>query len=138
MAVWESDCLFGMRVELRSVNETQHRGPVPSVTTHSLSLLPCQTGWKENHATFVSELKSLQATGLSSFGPSLKEAFDLLNVHRLHTSIDHYGQVGARSHMQESQPGLCKLLHQHRSLWAGRSSFLVCMNPKLGYCLLYM
>lgn len=51
-----------------------------------------KTGWKENHATFVSELKSLQATGLSSFGPSLKEAFDLLNVHRLHTSIDHYGQ----------------------------------------------
>lgn len=52
-----------------------------------------QAGWKENHATFVSELKNLEAIGLSSLGRSLKEAFDLLNIHRLHTSIDHYGQV---------------------------------------------
>ena len=50
-----------------------------------------QTGWKENHNAFVSELKNLQATGLSSFGRGLKESFDLLNIHRLHTSIDHYG-----------------------------------------------
>lgn len=52
-----------------------------------------QAGWKENHGVFISELKNLEATGLSTFGQSLKEAFDLLNVHRLHTSIDHYGQV---------------------------------------------
>ena len=41
---------------------------------------------------FVSQLKNLQATSLSSFGRSLRESFDLLNLHRLHTSIDHYGQ----------------------------------------------
>ncbi len=41
----------------------------------------------------MSQLKTLEATGLSTFGRSLKEAFDLLNIHRLHTSIDHYGQV---------------------------------------------
>ena len=52
-----------------------------------------QTGWKENHPTFVLELKNLRATGLSTFGRSLKEAIDLLSVHRLHTGIDHYGQV---------------------------------------------
>ena len=52
-----------------------------------------QAGWKENHGTFISELKNLEATGLSTFGQSLKEAFDILNIHRLHTSIDHYGQV---------------------------------------------
>ena len=57
-----------------------------------------QAGWKENHATFVSQLKNLEATGLSTFGRSLKEAFDLLNVHRLHTSIDHYGQVSCLLH----------------------------------------
>ncbi len=50
-----------------------------------------QAGWKENHAAFISELKNLQATSLSTFGRGLKEAFDLLNIHRLHTSIDHYG-----------------------------------------------
>ena len=47
----------------------------------------------ENHVTFISELKNLQACSLSTFGASLKEAFDLLNVRRLQTGIDHYGQV---------------------------------------------
>ena len=58
----------------------------------SLTLL-LQAGWKENHAAFVLELKNLRATSLSTFGCALKESFDLLNIHRLHTSIDHYGQV---------------------------------------------
>ena len=60
--------------------------------------LPClfvnhQSGWKENHGTFVAELKALQANGLSSFGVSIREAFKLLNIHRLHTGIENYGQV---------------------------------------------
>ncbi len=55
------------------------------------SMFLFQAGWKENHAAFISELKNLQATSLSTFGRGLKEAFDLLNIHRLHTSIDHYG-----------------------------------------------
>ena len=60
--------------------------------------LPClfvhlQSGWKENHTTFVSELKALQANGLSSFSVSVREAFKLLNIHRLHTGIENYGQV---------------------------------------------
>jgi len=52
-----------------------------------------QSGWKENHSTFVSELKALQATSLSTFSASLREAFKLLNIHRLHTGIENYGQV---------------------------------------------
>lgn len=52
-----------------------------------------QSGWKENHATFVAELKASQATGLSSFSVSVREAFKLLNIHRLHTGIENYGQV---------------------------------------------
>ena len=47
----------------------------------------------ESHITFISELKNLQACSLSTFGASLREAFDLLNVRRLQTGIDHYGQV---------------------------------------------
>ncbi|KAJ8310005.1 hypothetical protein KUTeg_011870 [Tegillarca granosa] len=55
---------------------------------------PCniKAGWKENHATFINELKHLQAGGLSSMGPSLKHCFDLLNINRMQTGIDTYGQ----------------------------------------------
>jgi len=51
-----------------------------------------QAGWKTTNSGFVSQLKNLQATSLSTFGRSLREAFNLLNLHRLHTGIDHYGQ----------------------------------------------
>ncbi|KFV11769.1 Integrator complex subunit 6, partial [Pterocles gutturalis] len=51
-----------------------------------------QAGWKENHATFMNELKNLQAEGLTTLGQSLRTAFDLLNLNRLVTGIDNYGQ----------------------------------------------
>lgn len=41
----------------------------------------------------MAELKNLQASGLSTLGTSLKEAFDLLNLYRLHSGIDNYGMV---------------------------------------------
>lgn len=43
--------------------------------------------------TFASELKNLRASGLSTLGPSLKHAFDLLNLNRMTSGIDTYGQV---------------------------------------------
>ena len=52
-----------------------------------------QAGWRENQATFMNELRNLQASGLSTLGTSLKEAFDLLNLYRLHSGIDNYGMV---------------------------------------------
>lgn len=51
-----------------------------------------KAGWKENHATFMSELKNLQASGLSTLGHALRAAFDLLNLNRLVSGIDNYGQ----------------------------------------------
>ncbi|XP_075448109.1 integrator complex subunit 6 isoform X5 [Ascaphus truei] len=51
-----------------------------------------KAGWKENHATFMNELKNLQAVGLTTLGQSLRTAFDLLNLNRLVTGIDNYGQ----------------------------------------------
>ncbi|XP_043747524.1 integrator complex subunit 6 isoform X3 [Cervus elaphus] len=51
-----------------------------------------RAGWKENHATFMNELKNLQAEGLTTLGQSLRTAFDLLNLNRLVTGIDNYGQ----------------------------------------------
>uniref|UniRef100_A0AAQ4RJK8 Integrator complex subunit 6 n=1 Tax=Gasterosteus aculeatus aculeatus TaxID=481459 RepID=A0AAQ4RJK8_GASAC len=51
-----------------------------------------KAGWKESHATFMTELRNLQAAGLTSIGTSLRTAFDLLNLNRLVTGIDNYGQ----------------------------------------------
>lgn len=51
-----------------------------------------KAGWKESHATFVNELKNLQTQGLTLMGPALKHAFDLLNINRMQTGIDTYGQ----------------------------------------------
>ena len=56
-------------------------------------LFTFQAGWKENHATFINELKNLEATGLTNLGSAMKNAFDLLNVNRMQTGIDTYGQV---------------------------------------------
>ena len=58
---------------------------------NALNLSFLQVGWEKG--TFVTELKNLQALGVSVFGQSLKESLDLLNINRLHTGIDHYGQV---------------------------------------------
>ncbi|KGL83108.1 Protein DDX26B, partial [Tinamus guttatus] len=51
-----------------------------------------QAGWKENHATFMNELKNLQASGLTTLGQALRSSFDLLNLNRLVSGIDNYGQ----------------------------------------------
>uniref|UniRef100_A0A8D3D7L8 Integrator complex subunit 6 like n=1 Tax=Scophthalmus maximus TaxID=52904 RepID=A0A8D3D7L8_SCOMX len=51
-----------------------------------------KAGWKENHATFMCELKNLQASGLTTLGHALRTAFDLLNLNRLVSGIDNYGQ----------------------------------------------
>lgn len=51
-----------------------------------------KAGWKESHATFMTELRNLQANGLTTIGQSLRTAFDLLNLNRLVTGIDNYGQ----------------------------------------------
>uniref|UniRef100_A0A182W5F4 VWFA domain-containing protein n=1 Tax=Anopheles minimus TaxID=112268 RepID=A0A182W5F4_9DIPT len=51
-----------------------------------------KAGWKENHATFMNELKNLQSNGLTSMGEALKNAFDLLNLNRMQSGIDTYGQ----------------------------------------------
>ena len=58
-----------------------------------LCLVFLQAGWRENQVTFMTELRNLHATGLSTLGSSLKEAFDLLNLYRLQSGIDNYGMV---------------------------------------------
>lgn len=52
-----------------------------------------QAGWKETAGTFTAELKNLKAGGLTNMGHSIKYAFDLLNVFRMQSGVDTYGQV---------------------------------------------
>jgi len=40
----------------------------------------------------MSELKNLQATGLTTLGNALRHTFDVLNVNRMQHGIDTYGQ----------------------------------------------
>ncbi|XP_063979474.1 integrator complex subunit 6 [Diachasmimorpha longicaudata] len=51
-----------------------------------------KAGWKENLATFMNELKNLQCVGLTSLCAALKHALDVLNINRMQTGIDTYGQ----------------------------------------------
>lgn len=51
-----------------------------------------KAGWKENLGTFMNELKNLQCVGLTTMGAALKNAFDVLNINRMQTGIDTYGQ----------------------------------------------
>lgn len=71
-----------------------------------------KAGWKESHATFMTELRNLQATGLTSIGQSLRNAFDLLNLNRLVTGIDNYGQVCSTDEV-EKKSGLRLLRSPH-------------------------
>ncbi|XP_049832476.1 integrator complex subunit 6-like [Schistocerca gregaria] len=51
-----------------------------------------KAGWKENLATFMNELKNLNCVGMTTMGAALKHAFDVLNINRMQTGIDTYGQ----------------------------------------------
>lgn len=51
-----------------------------------------KAGWKENLQTFMSELKNLEANGMTTMGTALKQVFDILNINRMQTGIDMYGQ----------------------------------------------
>ncbi|CAG9761952.1 unnamed protein product [Ceutorhynchus assimilis] len=51
-----------------------------------------KAGWKENLATFMNELKNLQCTTMTTMGVAVKQAFDVLNINRMTSGIDTYGQ----------------------------------------------
>lgn len=70
-----------------------HFVPCMLLTTCIPLTLFQKAGWKESHATFMTELRNLQAAGLTTIGQSLRTAFDLLNLNRLVSGIDNYGQV---------------------------------------------
>ncbi|XP_036299372.1 integrator complex subunit 6-like isoform X13 [Pipistrellus kuhlii] len=70
-----------------------------------------KAGWKENHATFMNELKNLQASGLTTLGQALRSSFDLLNLNRLISGIDNYGQANVITVLGDHWQGKCKSLN---------------------------
>ncbi|KAM7380063.1 hypothetical protein PAMP_003383 [Pampus punctatissimus] len=75
-----------------SMNQRTHLGTTYLDVAKGAVETFMKAGWKESHATFMTELRNLQATGLTAIGQSLRTAFDLLNLNRLVTGIDNYGQ----------------------------------------------
>ncbi|KAF2899520.1 hypothetical protein ILUMI_06655 [Ignelater luminosus] len=51
-----------------------------------------KAGWKENLATFMNELKNLPCYSMTTMGVAVKQAFDILNINRMTSGIDTYGQ----------------------------------------------
>ena len=47
-----------------------------------------KAGWKESHGHFISELKNLKASGMTTLGTSLKYTFDLLNINRMQSGYN--------------------------------------------------
>jgi len=50
----------------------------------------------------MSELKNLQANGLTTLGQALKNTFDVLNVNRMQHGIDTYGQGRSPFYLEPS------------------------------------
>ncbi|XP_072252254.1 integrator complex subunit 6 isoform X2 [Leuresthes tenuis] len=84
-----------------------------------------KAGWKENHATFMCELKNLQASGLTTLGHALRTAFDLLNLNRLVSGIDNYGQL----HLPLNSPLAGSELTKEPFRWDQRLFALVLRLP---------
>ena len=62
------------------------------IIPHSIIHITFKAGWKENLQTFMNELKNLEASGMTTMGSALKQVFDTLNINRMQTGIDMYGQ----------------------------------------------
>ncbi|KOX78227.1 Integrator complex subunit 6-A [Melipona quadrifasciata] len=77
-----------------SMNQRAYLGGRPTLLDVAKSAVETfvKAGWKENLATFMNELKNLQCVGLTTLGAALKHALDVLNINRMQTGIDTYGQ----------------------------------------------
>ncbi|XP_077295823.1 integrator complex subunit 6 [Arctopsyche grandis] len=78
-----------VKVRQKSV---ESRGDRYMLLTFEEPPLNIKAGWKENLATFINELKNLQCFGMTTMGAALRHAFDVLNINRMQTGIDTYGQ----------------------------------------------
>ncbi|CAL8107237.1 unnamed protein product [Orchesella dallaii] len=88
-----------VKVRQRSIDS---RGDRYMLLTFEDPPLNIKAGWKENLATFMSELKNLQANGLTTLGQALKNTFDTLNVNRMQHGIDTYGQGRSPFYLEPS------------------------------------
>lgn len=78
-------------LKIRARENNVSRGDRYMLVTYTGPNKSVQAGWRENLQIFTRELKNLQGCSLSNVGCALKDAFDLLNMHRLQSGIDNYG-----------------------------------------------
>uniref|UniRef100_A0A8C8X770 Integrator complex subunit 6 like n=1 Tax=Panthera leo TaxID=9689 RepID=A0A8C8X770_PANLE len=113
-------------LKLRS-RDPASRGDRYMLVTYDEPPYCIKAGWKENHATFMSELKNLQASGLTTLGQALRSSFDLLNLNRLISGIDNYGQL----HLPLNSPLPGSELTKEPFRWDQRLFALVLRLPGL-------
>lgn len=79
----------------------------------------------------MNELKNLQASGLTTLGQALRSSFDLLNLNRLVSGIDNYGQV---TNLSLVFLFLCVLLNYAREgFWWFKYIFVGFFSPIFQY-----
>ena len=88
--------LFRFKRKIRSRDQINSRNDRYMLLTLDEPPSNIKVGWKEHMSIFTNELKNLKALGLTNINPVLKQAFDLLNLNRLSSGMDTFGQVNSR------------------------------------------
>ena len=86
-------------LKIRSRDQLNARNDRYMLLTLEEPPLNIKVGWKEHMSIFTSALKNLRAMGLTNINPVLKQAFDLLNLNRLSSGMDTFGQVIFFNHL---------------------------------------
>ncbi|EGC34275.1 hypothetical protein DICPUDRAFT_79965 [Dictyostelium purpureum] len=79
-------------IKIRSKDASMRNDRFFLITSEENSLTAVKIGWKDNFNTFIQEVKNLVCKDMSNLGFSLQKAFDNLNLFRIQSSIDNYGQ----------------------------------------------
>ncbi|CAG0917399.1 unnamed protein product [Notodromas monacha] len=59
-----------------------------------------KVGWKEGMNVLMHELKNLHAIGMTTLGAALKNTFDLINLNRMQSGVDTFGQGRNPTYME--------------------------------------
>ncbi|GAV08635.1 hypothetical protein RvY_18299 [Ramazzottius varieornatus] len=88
-----------------------------------------KVGWRESLLVFQNELKNMQATAMSDGSQILSSAFEMLNVNRLQSGIDTYGQ--GRNPFYVESCVIVLLTDGHSFTMESQSELIVTMNSKI-------
>ncbi|OQV17222.1 Integrator complex subunit 6-A [Hypsibius exemplaris] len=87
-----------------------------------------KVGWRESLMVFQNELKNMQPTAMSTGSQILSAAFELLNVNRLQSGIDTYGQGRNPFYLESS---VIILLSDGHTFSTSQSELAITMSNKI-------